>query len=333
MNKQKEAKYYTSISDDKVKCLLCPHNCVIKNDKAGICGVRKNINGKLFSTIYGETTGASMDPIEKKPLYHFYPGKDILSIGTKGCNLKCPYCQNWHISQDLSVRTSYIEPADIADIADEKDSIGIAYTYSEPFIWFEYILDYSKVIRSKGLKNVFVTNGFIETDPLNELLDYSDAMNIDLKSFRDETYKKVQKGNLQKVLQTIQMAHKKCHIELTTLAVTGMNDDLGELHEMIDWISSLDKNIPWHISRYYPNYKYDAPPTDIDFMLKLHDEAMKKLNYVFCGNIPGSYGGSDTICPSCKTTVISRSGYMTSLKEIKNGKCRKCGFDLKIVMG
>ncbi|MCU0821550.1 MAG: AmmeMemoRadiSam system radical SAM enzyme [Spirochaetes bacterium] len=330
MNKPKEAKYYEGLPDDRVKCLLCPHNCVIQNNKTGICGVRKNLDGKLFSLIYGEATALSMDPIEKKPLYHFYPNSDILSIGTKGCNFKCAYCQNWHISQDTNARSSYYEPDEIISTAVKKNSIGVAYTYSEPFIWFEYVLDCCKIARKNGLKNVFVTNGFIEKEPLNELLEFTDAMNIDLKAFKEATYKKVQKGELPNVMKTIQIACKRCHVELTTLIVTGINDDLSELGEMADWISSVDKNIPWHISRYYPNYKYNAPATDIDFMIKVHGMGRKKLNHVFCGNIPGSYGMSDTNCPSCGTTVIERSGYSVSVKAIKNGKCAKCGFDLKI---
>ena len=330
MNHLKEAKYYKAIPPDRVKCLLCPHNCVIQHDKTGICGIRKNLNGKLFTAIYGEATSVSMDPIEKKPLYHFYPARDILSIGTKGCNFKCPYCQNWHISQDTDARSIYYEPDDIINTAIKKNSIGVAYTYSEPFIWFEYVLDCSRLAWKNGLKNVYVTNGFIEKEPLNELLEFTDAMNIDLKAFKETTYKKVLKGELSKVMDTIQTANNKCHVELTTLIVTGMNDDLAELSEMAEWISSVNKNIPWHISRYYPNYKYEKPATSIDFMTRVHDMAVKKLNYAFCGNIPGSYGRSDTICPSCKTTVIARSGYSVSIKALSNGKCATCGFDLKI---
>ncbi len=330
MIKLKQARYYEVISEDKIQCRLCPHNCKIQNDKSGICGVRKNDQGKLYTTIYGEVTGFSMDPIEKKPLYHFHPGSDILSIGTKGCNFKCPYCQNWHLSQDINVKSSYYDPEEIVNAASKKGSTGIAYTYSEPFIWFEYVLDCSRLARSKNLKNVFVTNGFINEEPLKELLEYSDAMNIDLKSFREDTYRKIMKGNLHDVKETIVTANKKCHVELTTLIVTGINDNMDELREMIDWIASIDKNIPWHISRYYPNYQYDAPPTNIDFMLKLCDEANQKLNYVFCGNISGSYGHSDTVCPSCKATVISRSGYYTEIKALQDGKCGNCGFDLKI---
>jgi pyruvate formate lyase activating enzyme len=327
----REARYYTVVDKERVRCSLCPHNCTIKDGKSGQCGVRVNENGKLISTIYGELTSLAIDPIEKKPLYHFYPGSDILSIGTRGCNFKCPFCQNWHISQDMSVKTTFYSAEDIVESASRKNSIGIAYTYSEPMIWFEYVYDCSKIARERGLKNVYVTNGFINQEPLLELLKYADAMNIDLKSFQEDTYKRVQKGKLSDVLQTIQTAHERCHVEITTLIVTGINDTIDEMKSIIDWISSLDKNLPWHISRYHPSYKYNAPATDVDFMLEVYDEAIKKLNYVFCGNISGSYGRSDTSCPSCKSVVISRSGYFTSINNLANGTCGSCGYDLKII--
>ncbi|MDY6968202.1 MAG: AmmeMemoRadiSam system radical SAM enzyme [Spirochaetota bacterium] len=329
MNNLTDAKYYKKINSN-VECLLCPHSCIISKDKTGVCGVRKNLDGRLFSTIYGELTATSNDPIEKKPLYHFYPAKGIFSIGTKGCNLSCPYCQNWHISQNLSVRTSYYSPKEIVNAALQNNSIGIAYTYSEPIIWIEYILDCSKLAREKGLKNVYVTNGFINPEPLEDILEYADAMNIDLKSFREDTYRKIMKGGLSNVLQTIERVYQSCHLELTTLVVTGVNDSIQEMHDIIEWINSVDKNIPWHISRYYPCYNYDAPSTDIDFMLKIYDEAVLKLNYVYCGNIAGSHGRSDTICPNCKSIAISRSGYMTAIEMCKNGKCSNCGYDLNI---
>ena len=189
-----EADFYEKISESSLKCRLCPHNCVINENKYGICGTRKNVNGQLISEIYGKLTAVAMDPIEKKPLYHFYPGSQILSLGTKGCNLKCPYCQNWNISQDLSARTSFYPPDEIVRIAKKEGSIGIAYTYTEPNIWFEYVLETSKIAKANSLKNVMVTNGFINQPPLEKLLDYIDGMNIDLKNFREETYKKKPEG-------------------------------------------------------------------------------------------------------------------------------------------
>jgi pyruvate formate lyase activating enzyme len=330
MKQNKEAQYYIRKPDDNVECLLCPHDCIIKKNKSGVCGARTNIDGSLISIIYGEVTAVSMDPIEKKPLYHFYPGSDILSIGTKGCNFKCLFCQNYHISQDMKAHSEYYSPEDIVKTAIQKQSIGIAYTYSEPFIWYEYVMDCSRLARENNLKNVFVTNGFINPDPLNDILKYADAMNIDLKTFRDETYRKVSKGKLSNVLDTIKTVSSKCHVELTTLIVTGINDDIKEMRDIIDFIYSINPDIPWHISRYHPSYKYNAPATDINFILRVYEEARKKLNFVYCGNIPGSCGGSDTICPKCKTVVISRNGYNVSINSLTNGKCAKCGNNLKI---
>lgn len=330
---QREAAYYRSIDDKRVQCLLCPHQCTIKEDAFGICGVRQNRAGKLITTIFGEVTSIAMDPIEKKPLYHFYPGSSILSIGTKGCNFKCSFCQNWQISQNVNTPTSQYSPEEIVDIAIKKKSVGIAYTYSEPLIWFEYVLECAKRAREKGLKNVLVTNGYINREPLIELLEFTDAMNIDLKSFREKTCKQYQKGKLSPVLETITTAHEKgCHVELTTLVVTGINDTMEEMRDIIKWIASIDKNIPWHISRYYPSYQYDEPATDIDIILNVCDEAMQTLNHVFCGNISGSYGRSDTLCPSCRAVVISRSGYSTRINSLEFGICLKCGFDLGIPM-
>jgi pyruvate formate lyase activating enzyme len=327
-----EASFYEKQDTGTVRCVLCPHNCVIKDGKRGICGARKNSGGTLISEIYGRLTSMAMDPIEKKPLYHFHPGSSILSIGTRGCNMKCPYCQNWQISQDPAARTSYYSSSDIVASAVREGSVGIAYTYSEPAIWFEYVYDTAVTAREQKLVNVMVTNGFINREPLEQLLGCIDAMNIDLKTFRKDTMKKVQKAKLDDVLATIRLAHGRgCHVELTTLVVTGINDDMDEMKDIIEFISSIDRNIPWHISRYYPNYQYDRGATDVSFILKVHEEAEKKLNYVYCGNVSSNEGGHDTHCPSCGATVISRSGYVTRIELLKNGSCAKCGFNLGII--
>ncbi len=328
--KRTEARHYNKERDGRVDCVLCPHNCTITDGKSGICDVRANIGGTLYSNIYGRVSSIAMDPIEKKPLYHFHPGSSILSIGTVGCNMKCSYCQNWHISQNTAASTSYYEPSAIVRSAAREGSIGIAYTYSEPIVWFEYVMDCANEARKTGLKNVLVTNGFVNPSPLDELLGLVDAMNIDLKTFRDETYKKYQKGRLQPVLDTITSAHGKCHIELTTLIVTGINDDIAEMLDIIDWIASIDRGIPWHVSRYYPNYRHQAPPTEIEFIMNVYGEARKKLDFVYCGNIPGVHNGSDTMCPSCGAIVIGRSGYSTRIMALDDGRCGHCGTDLGI---
>jgi pyruvate formate lyase activating enzyme len=327
-----EAKYYDFLENKDVACKLCPHNCIVKDKKTGICGVRRNIDGKFFTDIYGKVSSIGMDPIEKKPLYHFYPGQQILSIGTVGCNMKCVYCQNWNISQDIDAKTVVYEPEKIVKAAVENNSIGIAYTYSEPIIWFEYVLDCARIGKQKGLKNVLVTNGFINPDPLDELLNYIDAMNIDLKAYKEETYKRVQKARLEDVKNTIVRAYEKnCHIEITTLIVTGINDNMDEMKEIINFISSIDKNIPWHISRYYPNYKYEKPATSIDFIREVYEQATEKLNFVYCGNVPFDFPGNKTICPSCGVVAIDRSGYLTRVESLNDSKCGECGAFLNVV--
>ncbi|MBN1531802.1 MAG: AmmeMemoRadiSam system radical SAM enzyme [Spirochaetes bacterium] len=331
MNPSVEARHYTHLDNRTVRCGLCPHNCTIHDGKAGTCGVRKNDGGTLVSTIYGRVTSLAMDPVEKKPLYHFYPGSAILSIGTRGCNLKCPYCQNWHISQDLSAHAEYRSPDDIVRIAVEHGSGGIAYTYSEPIIWFEYVMDTARLAREKGLKNVMVTNGFVNPAPLEELLGYVDAMNIDLKAFRDETYRRVQKGGLEAVKATIAAAYAGgCHVEVTTLVVTGINDDMDEMREIAEFISGIDPAIPWHVSRYHPSYRYHEPSTDIRFLRESCEEGRKKLHFVYCGNVPSGEGGNDTRCPRCGELVIRRVGYHTMTENLVSGGCGKCGAPLGI---
>jgi pyruvate formate lyase activating enzyme len=311
---------------------------MIREGRTGLCGVRRNTGGILYSEIYGRVSSIALDPIEKKPLYHFYPSSGILSIGTRGCNLKCPYCQNWGISQDVRGETSYYSSGDIIASAKKSNSTGIAYTYSEPLIWIEYVLETGALARSHGLKNVLVTNGFINEEPLRDLLAVTDAMNIDLKTFRKETYSGVQKGGLDEVLRTIEMSHSAgCHVELTTLVVTGINDSMDEMKDIIAWIASVDRSIPWHISRYYPAYRHEAPATDPGFILSVYEEAVESLDHVYCGNISLAGKGSDTICPECRNVVISRNGYAVRIEalEKKDGKalCGRCGHELNMVTG
>ena len=215
----KEALFYQALADKKVKCLLCPHGCIVSPDKTGFCGVRQNKQGKLYSLIYGQITSLASDPIEKKPLYHYHPGEYILSLGTKGCNLACLFCQNWSISQNPDALLEPISCEQIIKQAKRDKSFGIAYTYNEPFIWYEFVLDTAILAKSQGLENVLVTNGYINPEPLDKILPYIDAMNIDLKSIDNEFYQKFCKGQLEPVLATIKSAHQACHIELTNLII------------------------------------------------------------------------------------------------------------------
>ncbi len=327
----KEALYYNR-KDGITECLLCPHHCMIGDGKAGVCGVRENKGGTLYSSIYGEVTSAAMDPMEKKPLYHFYPGTEIYSIGTRGCNLKCPFCQNWSISQDLRAVSSYRSPEDTVKIALASGSIGIAYTYSEPTIWFEYVRDTALLARKNGLKNVLVTNGYVNPDPLEEFTGFIDAMNIDLKCYSTDVYQKVLKAGLEPVKNTIRKAYELgCFIEVTTLIVTELNDNFDELMDIARFIASIDKKIPWHLSRYHPSYKYKKPATDPDFIAAVWESSIEILDYVFTGNLHPSEARSDTVCPKCHTVIISRKGYHTVIKELDNGKCKQCGYELGII--
>ncbi len=325
-----EAQFYLKETGG-VKCTLCPHNCLIKESSSGICGIRKNRGGVLYSENYGEITSLAMDPIEKKPLYHFYPGSQILSIGTRGCNLKCPYCQNWSISQNASASSSYRKPEEIVALAVDNNSAGIAYTYSEPVVWYEYVYDTARAARERGIKNVMVTNGFINEKPLAKLLPFIDAMNIDLKCYDELNYKRIHKGGLEPVKETIKNAYAAgCLVEVTTLVVTGINDNFDEMMETAEFIASVNKGIPWHISRYHPSYKYNEPATDIEFMLDIYEAASEVLDFVFTGNLHGINTGSDTVCPACKNLVISRSGYHTVIKDLNGSSCGNCGYDLGV---
>ena len=329
--------FYYEAAGAELRCLLCPHNCIIQEGALGICGARKNSGGALVSEIYGEITSIALDPIEKKPLYHFYPGSSVLSVGTKGCNLKCPYCQNWNISQNLNSKTSFVKPQELVRLAAEHSSPGIAYTYSEPGIWAEYVLEAGAAAKKAGIYNVLVTNGFINSKPLEDILSVADAMNIDLKTFNENTFAKIHKGNLKQVLKTIESVYNSpCHLEITTLAVTGINDTMEDMRDIISFIKGIDDSIPWHISRYFPAWKYNEPPTDIDFMTRVYEEASQSLKFVYCGNLRGVNTGSDTFCPTCGNFLIRRVGFSSEIRYLRKATegalCSKCGTLLDILM-
>lgn len=288
MEAAKLAMYFDKIENSKVHCYLCPHNCVIKPGGLGACRARKNIDGELYSLNYGKVTSASLDPIEKKPLYRFHPGSLILSAGTFGCNLKCSFCQNWSIAHE-NPETADITPQELVDMAKKavkSGNIGIAYTYNEPSIWYEFVYDTSKLARENGLVNVLVTNGFISREPLEELLPYVDAMNIDVKGFTASFYKEFCKATLENVKETVELAAGRCHVEVTTLVIPGLNDALEEIGELSRWLASISKDIPLHLSRYFPNYKMqDRPQTPVETLRKARDKALENLNYVYMGNV------------------------------------------------
>lgn len=281
-----QAMFYENLKD-KIHCYLCPHNCVIENGHIGKCNVRKHEDGKLFTLNYGEITSASLDPIEKKPLYYFKPSSHIFSVGSFGCNFICGFCQNYSISQ-FSTESRFVSKENLVDtILTMENNIGVAFTYNEPSIWYEYVYDCSKLLKETdpNAAVVLVTNGYISEEPLRELLPYVDAMNIDLKSFNTNYYKDLCGGSLQPVLKTIETAVKACHVEITTLLVSGENDSLEEVEEIAKFLSDLSQDIPLHLSRYFPRYKLKNSPTDISFMRKAEEVARRHLNKVILGNI------------------------------------------------
>ncbi|NLZ52814.1 MAG: AmmeMemoRadiSam system radical SAM enzyme [Thermoanaerobacteraceae bacterium] len=328
----REAMYYVKAAGGAVNCFLCPHHCKIVPGKVGTCKVRKNIDGKLYSINYGRVSSLAMDPIEKKPLYHFYPGSMIFSVGSIGCNFRCKFCQNWQIAQLTDIPTQGISAAELIKAAKRQEgNIGIAYTYNEPTIWYEYVIECAKLARQEGLKNVLITNGFIENEPLQELLPYIDAMNIDIKAFCEDFYKDLVFGRLSPVKRTVEVAQSKCHIEITTLLIPGMNDREEEIGELAKWLSLLRKDIPLHLTRYFPNFKLDIPPTPIDRIKAARDIAMKYLDYVYTGNMAYDIG-NNTYCPTCEKPIIERAGYKIHSK-VKDNKCPYCKGLISLVEG
>lgn len=272
---------------DRVRCLACAHKCLIGNENTGICGVRKNINNKLYLLVYGKVASMAVDPIEKKPLYHFLPKTNAFSIGTIGCNFRCDFCQNFEISQVKEITGQEVTPEQIVEKALATGCKSIAYTYNEPIIWAEFVKDTAKLAKEKGLKNILVTNGYFSKESFDYIKDYIDAMNIDLKSIKDEFYKKYCGGRLKPVLDTIKRAYDfGIHIELTTLIIPGLNDNEKDLEKIAKFIASVDKKIPWHISRFFPMYKMlDKHITPIDILERAYKIGKKHLKYVYIGNI------------------------------------------------
>ena len=322
------AHYEKSVDSTTVQCRLCPNLCVIKDGAAGTCRIRSNRGGTLWADGYGRAVTLAIDPVEKKPLYNFYPGRNILSTGPNGCNFRCGYCQNMEISQG-TVPTRYVSPESMAELAGEQSSIGVAYTYTEPFIWFEYIRDAGEAVHDRGLMNVLVSNGYVNDEPLRDLLPVIDAMNIDIKSMRPDFYRKVCGGALEDVLRTVETAAGQCHIELTNLVITNYNDTLDDFRKLIDWVASVDPAIPLHFSRYFPQGSFNEPPTSPDTLLTAYTMAREKLRYVYLGNIrePGT---SDTYCPNCGAKLIERSAYTIETTGIENGMCSSCGTEVDI---
>jgi len=323
-------KYQNTLTGDKIQCTVCPRNCKLKEGQAGFCKVRKNVQGNIVLETYGYNTGLSVDPIEKKPLYHFYPGSGILSFGTMGCNMGCQFCQNWNITKvnpnyELLNKSS---PEEIVKIALEYNCESVAFTYNDPIVFLEYAVDTAKLCRESGIKTVAVTSGFINPEPRKEFFEYMDAVNIDLKGFSERFYRKNCLAKLGPVLDTIKYVKDEtdCWLEITTLLIEGENDDVDMIERECNWIiNNLGFDIPLHFSAFFPSYKFlNRKPTSVETVFKAYKIATDMgLDYVYTGNIKEDKT-STTYCKNCKKAIIRRSGYTVSSYNLEDGKCKFC---------
>ena len=313
----------------RVECQLCPHNCIIEEGHTGRCKVRKNTGGIIELQTYGVLSACSLDPVEKKPLYHFFPGYNILSAGSYGCNMSCDCCQNFSISQSFFKESKKLITPDslVTRALEAHRNIGLAFTYNEPVIWFEYMRDTARLAKSQGLHTVMVSNGYVNNEPLSEILEFIDAFNIDLKSFSNTTYRKLTGATLDPVKNTLRkIAASGKHLEITSLIIPGQNDNEKEMELETEWIAGdLGKNVPLHLSRYFPMYRRNDPATPDATLERLSEIASGALNYVYIGNSrQGS--GQNTNCPECGLDVTIRSGYNIQLLNLDaGGKCKGCG--------
>jgi pyruvate formate lyase activating enzyme len=328
------AKWWEVLAGNRVRCTLCPRYCNIPLGSHGFCYIRQNRGGILYSTAYGKSTGFAADPIEKKPLFHFFPGSKILSFGTIGCNLGCKYCQNWEVSkvQDEKYINAFYSPDEIISLAMANDCIGIAYTYNDPIIFSEWIIDISSKARKRGLKNVLVTNGYITPEARKDLFRFIDAVNVDLKSFSDVFYRKLTLSRLEPVLDTLRwLVHdSNIWIEITNLLIPGENDSNTEIERLTKFIAEeLSKTIPLHFSAFHPDYKMlDTPTTPVSTLKNSYSIARNNgLLYVYTGNIP-VFDYKCTYCPNCRKSIIERKYYLVTDQHLKGDKCGNCGYSI-----
>ena len=321
----KEALFYKKLKN-KVQCNLCPHNCVIKEESTGLCRVRKNIKGKLYSLVYAKPVAIQLDPLTKKPLYHFLPGENALSIGTVGCQMACWSCQNYHISQanPEEYQINEVPPEKIIEMCIKNNCRVIAYTYNDPVVFYEYMLDIAKLAKKNGIKNIIVSNGYINEEPLKELCKYIDAANIDLKSMSNKFYEKYCNGRLAPVLNCLKILKKeKVYFEITNLIIPGANDKSKDFERLANWISENLGDIVLHFSRFFPMYKLeDVKETPVKTMDMAKKIGEKYLSYVYLGNINNE---SNTYCRKCNKLLIERKGYNIGRINIKKSKCTGCG--------
>ncbi|MBS3906366.1 MAG: AmmeMemoRadiSam system radical SAM enzyme [Syntrophaceae bacterium] len=326
----KEAMLYSFLEEGKVKCHLCSHRCVISPSKRGVCGVRENREGKLFSLVFGRAISMNVDPIEKKPLFHLLPESTSFSIATVGCNFRCLQCQNHEISQmpvdEKIIDGSWAPPSRIVSLAKENRCRSISYTYTEPTIYFEYAYETAALASQEGIKNIFVTNGYMTEEALKTIQPYLDGANVDLKSYQEKFYKEVCGARLKPVLESLKlMKALGIWVEITTLVIPTLNDSEREFEEIAQFILSLGAEVPWHLSAFYPTYKLiNLPRTPAATLHRAREIGLKAgLRYVYCGNISGQ-GGEDTFCSHCGRNVIERMGFRVVKNDVTGGECRHC---------
>lgn len=331
----KHAQFYRQLENNKVHCYLCPRNCHIGDGQTGFCFIRKNIEGHLYNLAYGKPYAVHIDPIEKKPLFHFFPGTDILSIGTAGCNLGCKFCQNWDISKAKydQQRAAEFSPELAVDSALKNNCKSIAYTYNDPTIWAEYAMDIARIGKAKGLKNVMVTAGYITPEVIPDVYENIDAANVDIKSFSEDFYRKVTLSHLKPVLETLKILQKmNIWIELTNLIIPAQNDSPQEITDMSQWIlDNLGNNVPVHFTAFHPDFKMQhIGRTPLSTLRMAHDIAREKgLRYVYTGNVYDT--GSNTYCPGCHTVLVKRNWHDVTENRIKNNSCPDCGYKLNFI--
>lgn len=328
----KEALFYKPETKGKVRCGLCNHRCLIEDGRRGICSVRENRGGKLYSLVYGKLVSENVDPIEKKPLFHFLPGSTSYSISTVGCNFRCLHCQNYRISQYPRLYEGEIvgekrTPGDVVSGAELAGCRSISYTYVEPTIFYEFAYDCAVLARKRGIKNVFVSNGYMSPEATRHLAPVLDAINIDIKAFTKKFYKEVCKAHLAPVLDNVKLMHELgVWVEVTTLIIPGWNDSPDEFRDIARFIKGVDPAIPWHVTAFYPTYKMvDRPPTPVASLRQAREIGLEEgLRFVYEGNVPGE-GGENTYCPACKTKLIRRYSFRIQENKLKDGACSECG--------
>ncbi len=331
----KEALLYERLSEDRVKCNLCAHRCVIAEGKRGLCNVRENRQGTLYSLVYGKVIARHIDPIEKKPLFHFYPGSRSYSIATVGCNLRCLHCQNWQISQYPKITDGRVEgedmsPEDVVREAKATDCLSISYTYTEPTVFMEFAYDCAVLAHREGIKNVFVSNGYMSPEAIELIGPYLDGINIDLKG-DEEFYKKVAGAKLDPVLQSIrEFKARGVWVEVTTLIIPGLNDSEEFIQWVADFLVSIDPAIPLHITQFYPTYKLtDRGRTPVETLRRARQICLNRgLRFVYEGNVPGE-GGESTYCPNCGSLLIGRFGFYLGEINMTSGRCNNCGEEIE----